>query len=170
MASRFPRIPFRRRGHSHQLHLPYPYSLRLLYLSTCAIRQKAARRRVDLFLGHSPAWLALQATGEPHQYRDARRGISHTNAASVGSLSWPYGCHRRNSSVVFGLLADYAIWGIVPGWLSWVGGAIVTAAMVWGSMQKAGAQKAEAGRDEEYAMVPRDEMLVSDDDENVEDD
>ena len=58
----------------------------------------------------------------------------------------------------------------MPGWLSWVGGAIVTAAMVWGSMQKAGAQKAEAGRDEEYAMVPRDEMLVSDDDENVEDD
>lgn len=34
------------------------------------------------------------------------------------------------TSVVFGLLADLAIWGVVPGWLSWVGGAIVTAATV----------------------------------------
>jgi hypothetical protein len=76
------------------------------------------------------------------------------------------------SSVVFGLLADFVIWGVVPSWLSWVGGAIVTAATVWGSMQKAdtGPQKAEAGRDEEYAVVPGDEMLVSDDDGNEEDD
>lgn len=39
-------------------------------------------------------------------------------------------------------------------------------------MQKGdtGVQKAEPGRDEGYAMVPGDEMLVSDDDENEEDD
>jgi len=75
------------------------------------------------------------------------------------------------SSVVFGLLADFAIWGVVPTWLSWAGGAIVTAATVWGSMQKGdtGVQKAEVGRDEEYAMVPGDEMLVSDDEDNEED-
>jgi drug/metabolite transporter (DMT)-like permease len=75
------------------------------------------------------------------------------------------------SSVVFGLGIDYAIWGAVPGWLSWVGGAIVTAATVWGSMQKgdAGVQKPEGTRDEEYAMVPGDDMLVSDDEDNEED-
>jgi drug/metabolite transporter (DMT)-like permease len=76
------------------------------------------------------------------------------------------------SSVVFGLLADFAIWGVVPGWLSWFGGSIVTAATVWGSIQKgdAGVQKAEASRDEEYAIVPGDGILVSDDEGNEEDD
>jgi drug/metabolite transporter (DMT)-like permease len=75
------------------------------------------------------------------------------------------------SSVVFGLAVDYTIWGAVPGWLSWVGGAVVMAATVWGSMQKAdeGVRKGEAGRDEEYAMVPGGEMLVSDDEDNEED-
>jgi drug/metabolite transporter (DMT)-like permease len=74
------------------------------------------------------------------------------------------------SSVVFGLGVDFAIWGAVPGALSWVGGAVVTTATVWGSMQKAetGGRRVDAGGNEEYAMVPGDEILVSDDEDDEE--
>jgi hypothetical protein len=42
---------------------------------------------------------------------------------------------------------------------------------VWGSVQKGGArvQKPEGYRDEEYAMIPGDDMLISDDEDDVED-
>jgi drug/metabolite transporter (DMT)-like permease len=75
------------------------------------------------------------------------------------------------SSVIFGLGLDYAIWGAVPGWTSWVGGSIVVVATLWGAMQSgdSGVQNGQVGRDEEYAMVPGEEMLVSDDEDNEED-
>lgn len=69
------------------------------------------------------------------------------------------------SSVLFGLVLDYVIWDAVPGWSSWMGGAVVVTATVWGAMQKSedGARK---GGDEEYAMVPGEELFEIVDDGN----
>lgn len=70
------------------------------------------------------------------------------------------------SSVVFSLGLNYAIWGAVPGWTSWAGGAIGVAAALWGAIQSGdvGVQKMEARRDEEYAMVPGEELVSDDED------
>jgi drug/metabolite transporter (DMT)-like permease len=75
------------------------------------------------------------------------------------------------SSVVFGLGLDYAICGAVPGWTSWAGGAIVVAATLWGAMQTgdAAVQKGKVGRDEEYAMIRGEDILVSGDEDDEDD-
>lgn len=75
------------------------------------------------------------------------------------------------SSIVFGLLLDWAVWGVVPGWLSAVGGTIVVSATIWGALQKPDKAGVKGVRDEEYAMVPGGEgaFLVEDDDSSTSD-
>ncbi len=68
------------------------------------------------------------------------------------------------SGVVFGLGLDWGIWGVVPGLWSWVGGAVVVGATVWGAMQTGG----EGGKDEEYAAVAGEEAVSGDEESNDE--
>ena len=63
------------------------------------------------------------------------------------------------SSVVFGLVLDWVIWGKVMRWSSWVGGAVVVAATVWGAVQNSPDAKGERKGDEEYAMIAADDDL-----------
>lgn len=57
------------------------------------------------------------------------------------------------SQIVFALLLDWVIWGTVPGTLSWIGGAVVVAGVVWGAMIKEELKPV----DEEYGAVPQDD-------------
>lgn len=59
------------------------------------------------------------------------------------------------SQIVFALTLDWAIWGTVPTWTSWIGGAVVVSSVIWGSIQK---DESKAGGDEEYAMVPAEDL------------
>lgn len=76
------------------------------------------------------------------------------------------------SSIVFGLLLDWAVWGVVPGWMSALGGTIVVSATIWGALQKPPTEGAKGPRDEEYAMVPGGEgaFLVEDDADSSDED
>jgi drug/metabolite transporter (DMT)-like permease len=63
------------------------------------------------------------------------------------------------SSVVFALILDWAIWGVLPGTWSAIGGLIVVSATFWGAMQNGreigserdvhGQHTSEAGHEEE---------------------
>jgi drug/metabolite transporter (DMT)-like permease len=57
------------------------------------------------------------------------------------------------SSVVFALILDWAIWGVVPGVWSAIGGLIVVSATLWGAIQ--GGTEAGRGRraDDECAII-----------------
>lgn len=63
------------------------------------------------------------------------------------------------SSVVFGLVLDWVIWGKVMPWSSWVGGAVVVAATVWVAVQKGVDAGGERKGDEEYAAVAAEDDL-----------
>jgi drug/metabolite transporter (DMT)-like permease len=69
--------------------------------------------------------------------------------------SSPRATNMMYSSIVFSLGMDWAIWGLVPRWTSWVGGVIVVCATVWAAMSK----KVEPEKlgDEEYRVVAGEE-------------
>jgi drug/metabolite transporter (DMT)-like permease len=60
------------------------------------------------------------------------------------------------SSVIFGLGMDWIIWGLVPGWTSWVGGGIVVAATLWVALQKAEVVEASKQSGEYGLLATRD--------------
>lgn len=64
------------------------------------------------------------------------------------------------SQIVFAVLLDWMIWGTIPTWTSWFGGAIVVAAVVWGSMQVE-QTKSESKNDAEYQAVPAGELELT---------
>jgi drug/metabolite transporter (DMT)-like permease len=61
------------------------------------------------------------------------------------------------SQIVFALMFDWAIWGVLPGGLSLLGGAIVIASTLWSALQKTKTEKVEstpkAVADEETALL-----------------
>ena len=59
------------------------------------------------------------------------------------------------SQIVFALTLDWVIWGAVPTWTGWVGGAVVVSSVIWGSMQK---DEGKGQRDEEYSELPAEDF------------
>lgn len=61
------------------------------------------------------------------------------------------------SQIIFALMFDWAIWGVLPGGLSLVGGGIVIASTLWSALQKTKTAKVESGPkatvDEETALL-----------------
>lgn len=78
-------------------------------------------------------------------------GLQMLMTAGLVKDSSPRATNMMYSSIVFSLGMDWAIWGLVPRWTSWVGGGIVVCATVWAAMSK----KVEAEKlgDEEYRVV-----------------
>jgi drug/metabolite transporter (DMT)-like permease len=81
-------------------------------------------------------------------------GLQFAMTAGLIRDNSPRATNMMYSSVVFGLVADYAIWGLIPLWSSWVGGAIVCSAVVWVAMQKADDTVESKESSEEYGLVP----------------
>jgi drug/metabolite transporter (DMT)-like permease len=71
--------------------------------------------------------------------------------------SSPRATNMMYSSVVFSLGMDWAIWGLVPGWTSWVGGGVVVGATVWAAMSKKVEVGKASGDVEEYRVVAGEE-------------
>ncbi|KAF2430476.1 hypothetical protein EJ08DRAFT_670408 [Tothia fuscella] len=63
-------------------------------------------------------------------------GLQFLMTAGLVKDKSPRATNMMYSSVVFGLGMDWLIWGVVPGWSSWVGGAIVALATLWVALQK----------------------------------
>ena len=66
------------------------------------------------------------------------------------------------TQIIFALMFDWAIWGILPGVWSIVGGIIVIAATLWAALQKTPEEKPEVkGKDveadEESPLLARDD-------------
>ncbi|TAQ84367.1 hypothetical protein B7494_g7309 [Chlorociboria aeruginascens] len=59
------------------------------------------------------------------------------------------------TQVLFAVLFDWAIWGVLPGGWSWIGGAIVIASTLWSALQKSEVRKVENRKDvdEETALL-----------------
>jgi drug/metabolite transporter (DMT)-like permease len=61
------------------------------------------------------------------------------------------------SQIVFALLCDWAIWGVLPGFWSFIGGAIVIASTLWSALQKFQGNATESSKtpiiDEETSLL-----------------
>jgi drug/metabolite transporter (DMT)-like permease len=79
-------------------------------------------------------------------------GLQFLMTAGLVKDKSPRATNMMYSSVVFGVVMDWTIWGVVPGWSSWVGGAVVVGATVWVAMSKV-----EVVEKESYELVHGDD-------------
>lgn len=81
-------------------------------------------------------------------------GLQTLLTAGLVKDSSPRATNMMYSSVVFSLGMDWAIWGLVPAWTSWVGGGVVVGATVWAAMSKSDVEERKVRDDvEEYRVV-----------------
>jgi drug/metabolite transporter (DMT)-like permease len=66
----------------------------------------------------------------------------------------PRATNMMYSQIIFALLLDWGIWGVLPGTMTWIGGGIVVAGVIWGPLVKEDANKPA---DEEYCAIPQEE-------------
>ena len=64
------------------------------------------------------------------------------------------------SQIIFALTLDWVIWGTVPTWTGWIGGAVVVSSVIWGSMEK---DEGKEQLDEEYLAIPPEDFELEED-------